>query len=366
MSPTMSASPMLSFELPATLRAGAPPEARGLRRDGVRLMVSQGEAWPVSGRFRDLPSYLRPGDLVVVNTSATLAAVLLARGPDGRLAEVRLATPLGPGGLWAVELPSARADGDRPRPGEVWLLSGPAYVHLLGPYRGSSRLWVVDLRLPVTLPAYLAQHGRAPRPPGVDADWPLDAYQTCFAREPGSTAMASAARALTPELLRDLVASNVLVAPLLLHTSGVIGDDDRPLPEPYHVPAVTARLVNETRAAGGRVIAVGTTVVRALETVADGGRVRPGRGWTELVVTPARGVNVVDGLLTGWHEPGGSHLHLLEAVAGLGPLELAYRAALDESYCWGVFGDLHLLVMAPRRLRRGTLREVSCGTASSG
>lgn len=356
MSLITSASPMLTFELPAPLRAAGPPEARGMRRDGVRLMVSQGEAWPVSGRFRDLPSYLRPGDLVVVNTSATLPAMLLGRRPDGRRTEVRLATPLASSGPWVVELPVEPACGGRPLPGEVWRLPGPASVQLLGPYHGSSRLWVADLRLPVTLPAYLARYGRASRPPGVDADWPLEAYQTCFAREPGSTAMASAARALTPDLLRDLVLSNVLVAPLLLHTSGVFGDDDRPLPEPYHLPAVTARLVNETRAAGGRVVAVGTTVVRALETAVDGeDRVRPGRGWTELVVTSDRGVTVVDGLLTGWHEPGGSHLRLLEAVAGRGPLELAYRSALDEAYSWGVFGDLHLLLKAPRRGRRGRL-----------
>ncbi len=350
------ASSLLNFELPAALRAGVPPEERGLRRDGVRLMVSQGEAWPVSGRFRDLASYLRPGDLVVVNTSGTLPAVLLARRPDGRRAEVRLATALARDGLWVLELPIASAGGDPPRPGEMWLLPGPASIHFLGPYRGSQRLWVADLRLPVALPAYLAQHARASRPAGVDADWPVDAYQTCFSREPGSTSMASAGRALTPELLRDLVSGGVLVAPLRLHTSGVMGDDDRPLPEPYHVPAVTARLVNETRAAGGRVVAVGTTVVRTLETVAGpDDRVRPGRGWTELVVNPARGVTVVDGLLTGWHEPGGSHLHLLEALAGPGPLELAYRAALDEAYSWGVFGDLHLILRAPGGCGRRTV-----------
>jgi S-adenosylmethionine:tRNA ribosyltransferase-isomerase len=343
----LPASSLLNFELPAALRAGAPPEARGLRRDGVRLMVSQGEAWPVSGRFRDLASYLRPGDLVVVNTSATLPAVLLARGPAGRRAELRLATPLAEESRWVVESPLSP-----PAAGEAWLLPGGASVDFAGPWRDSGRLWVADLRLPLGPPAYLARHGRVSRAAGVVADWPLEAYQTCFAREPGSTSMASAGRALTPELLRDLVAGGVLVAPLWLHTSGVVGDDDRPLPEPYHVPAVTARLVNETRAAGGRVVAVGTTVVRVLETVADDdGRVRPGRGRTELVVTPERGVSVVDGLLTGWHEPGGSHLHLLEAVAGPGPLELAYRAALDEAYSWGVFGDLHLVLRGARHHR---------------
>jgi S-adenosylmethionine:tRNA ribosyltransferase-isomerase len=344
-----AAAPRLAFELPPALRAGAPPEARGLRRDGVRLMVSQGEAWPVSGRFRDLASYLRPGDLLVVNTSATLPGVLLARGPGGAWADVRLATALGPDGLWLLELPLPAESRERPVAGDVWLLPGRGHLHLVAPYHGSARLWVADLRLPVAPPAYLLRHARPARPAGVDADWPLEDYQTCFAREPGSTAMASAGRPLTPELLRDLVASGVPVAPLLLHTSGVMDDGDRPLPEPYHLPAVTARMVNRTRAAGGRVVAVGTTVVRALETAAGAdGQVRPGRGWTDLVVTPARGVRVVDGLLTGWHEPGGSHLHLLEAVAGLAPLEMAYRAALDDCYSWGAFGDVHLLLRPPR------------------
>ncbi len=353
MSTTASAvapEPALGFELPAGLWAGKPPEARGLPRDEVRLMVSQGRAWPVAGRFRDLPGYLRPGDLVVVNASSTLPAVLTARRPCGRAATVRLATPLAPDGPWVVELPAARDPDDRPWPGEAWVLPGRGHLHLLGPYRGSWRLWVVDVRVPSALPAYLVRHARPSRPPGVSEDWPLGAYQTCYAREPGSTATASAGRAFTPELLTSLVSGGVVVAPLLLHTSGVTGHHDGPLPEPYQVPAVTARLVNVTRAAGGRVVAVGTTVVRALETVAGAdGVVRPGRGWTELVITGERGVRAVDGLLTGWHEPGGSHLHVLEAVAGPEPLALAYRTALGHAYAWGAFGDLHLILPERRR-----------------
>jgi len=345
--------PALDFELPAALLAAEPPEARGLSRGGVRLMVSRGRAWPVPAEFRELPGHLRPGDLVVVNTSSTLPAVLPARRPDGRAAVVRLATPLAMDGPWVVELPVAPDRDDHPWPSEAWVLPGQGHLHLLGPYRGSWRLWLVDVRVPPPLPTYLAEHGRPLRPEGVATDWPLEVYQSCFAREPGSTAMASAGRAFTPELLTALVSSGIVVAPLLLHTCGLTGEDGGPLPERYHVPPVTARLVNHTRASGGRVIAVGTTVVRALESVAAvNGVVRPARGWTEQVVTPERGVRVVDGLLTGWHEPGGSHLRLLEAVAGLEPLGLAYRAALEHGFAWGTFGDLHLILPGSRRRAR--------------
>jgi S-adenosylmethionine:tRNA ribosyltransferase-isomerase len=120
---------------------------------------------------------------------------------------------------------------------------------------------------------------------------------------------------------------------------------ETPYPERYEVPGPTARLVNATHAAGGRVVAVGTTVVRALETaVDDDGIVHPGHGWTDLVVTPERGVRAVDGLLTGWHEPEASHLLMLEAVAGRRALELAYGAALAAGYRWHEFGDIHLIL----------------------
>ena len=356
--PALLPAPGLAFELPPVLRAAAPPESRGLARDEVRLMVSEGSQAPASTCFRDLPQHLRPGDLLVINTSATVPALLDATGPgrDGQRLEVRLVTPLPPNGLWVVELPPAAPQAKRPPAGgEALLLAGGGYLHLLAPYgpfgpfgnevRARQRLWIGALHLPAQLDAYLHAYGRPARPPGVEADWPLGVYQTCFARRPGSTAMASAGRAFTPELLCALLVGGIAVAPLWLHTCGVVDEDDAPLPEPYEVPAATARLVNATRARGGRVVAVGTTVVRALETVTDRqGQAHPGQGLTNTVVTPEQGLRSCDGLLTGWHEPNGSHLHLLEALAGLEPLECAYRAALDRRYAWGPFGDLHLIL----------------------
>jgi S-adenosylmethionine:tRNA ribosyltransferase-isomerase len=193
---------------------------------------------------------------------------------------------------------------------------------------------------------YLAVHGRPIRYGYVTRDWPLGTYQNVYAREPGSAEMPSAGRAFTPELLTGLMTRGVAVAPLVLH-SGVSSPeaDEAPYPEPYRVSESTAALVNHTRARDGRVVAVGTTVVRALETVADAtGVAHPGEGWTDVVVTPERGVRVVDGLLTGWHEPRASHLALVEAVAGRPLLERSYQAAVEDGYHWHEFGDLHLVL----------------------
>ena len=176
--------------------------------------------------------------------------------------------------------------------------------------------------------------------------WPIDAYQTVFALEPGSAEMPSAGRPFTTGLVTALVARGILVAPLTLHT-GVSSPElgEPPFPERYRVPETTARLVNAVHEWGGRVIAVGTTVVRALESVADpDGTVSGGSGQTALVVTPERGLRTVDGLLTGWHEPEASHLLMLEAAAGPELLDRSYRAAAERGYLWHEFGDIHLVL----------------------
>jgi S-adenosylmethionine:tRNA ribosyltransferase-isomerase len=131
-----------------------------------------------------------------------------------------------------------------------------------------------------------------------------------------------------------------------LHTGvASLESGELPYPEYFKVPTATAHRVNAARRDGGRVIAVGTTVVRALETVVDrSGKVHPGNGWTDMIVTPARRVRSVDGLLTGWHEPEASHLAMLEAIAGPKLLERSYTVALEEGYLWHEFGDVHLVL----------------------
>lgn len=349
MTATLTAAPPIVFELPRDLEAHEPPEARGLARDDVRLLVSRPDGAPEHARFRSLPDILQPGDLLVINTSATLPASLDAVRPDGGVVELHLSTPL-PAGLWVVELRTPAQPGTLPFrtdvTGESLALPAGARVELLARYPHSARLWVAVLHLPAQVEEYLAVHGRPIRYGHVDHDWPLSAYQTVYANEPGSAEMPSAGRAFTAELITALVARGVGITPVVLHAGvGSLETGELPTPEPFRVPATTAARVNATRANGGRVIAVGTTVVRALETVADaGGVAHPGEGWTEVIITAERGVRVVDGLLTGWHEPAASHLLMLEAVAGRQMLDDAYQAALAGRYLWHEFGDLHLLL----------------------
>jgi S-adenosylmethionine:tRNA ribosyltransferase-isomerase len=225
-------------------------------------------------------------------------------------------------------------------------LPGGAHADLLAPYAGSDRLTLARLELGRPLEDYLRRHGRPIRYGYVPREWPLDAYQTAFALEPGSAEMPSAARPFTPELVTELVSTGILVAPITLHT-GVSSPErsEAPYAERYRVTRATARIVNAVHGFGGRVIAVGTTVVRALETVAaEDGIVTEDEGWTGLVVTPERGLRTVDGLLTGWHEPEASHLQLLEAVAGRELLERSYLAAQTHGYLWHEFGDVHLIL----------------------
>ena len=342
----MSAEP--AFELPERLEAHEAPEERGLARDDVRMLVARGDGRLTHGRARDLPDFLEPGDLLVINTSRTLPAALSGRRSDGSELELRLSTPLpgAPDDRWVVEL----RRGDQPfghaRAGEVLDLPGGARARLEAPYLVGPRLWAARLELPEPLLAYLRRHGAPIRYAYVPEAHPLADYQTAYAVEPGSAEMPSAGRPLTPEVLTALVAKGVLVAPVVLHT-GVSSPErgERPYPERYRVSTTTARLVEATRAWGGRVVAVGTTVVRALETVArPDGTIEPGEGWTALVVTAERGVRAVDGLLTGWHEPEASHLDMLEAVAGRRLISRSYAAALQAGYLWHEFGDVHLIL----------------------
>jgi S-adenosylmethionine:tRNA ribosyltransferase-isomerase len=332
----------LAFELPERLEAHAPPE----RRDDVRMLVAARGAELVHARFRDLPRILAPGDLLVVNTSATLPAALTAVRGTERTLDLHLSTPLPGGGGWVVEL---RQDG-RPfrggRQGERLALPAGGHAELLAPYLPGPRLWIARLELPEPLSTYLARHGRPIRYRYVPQDRPLADYQTVFAAEPGSAEMPSAGRPFTDGLVTELLARGILTAPLVLHTGvSSLEDGERPYPEWYRVPPPTARLVTAVRRWGGRVIAVGTTVVRALESAArPDGSVAPAEGWTKLVISPERGVRAVDGLLTGWHEPGASHLHLLEAVGGRDLVERSYRAALARGYLWHEFGDVHLIL----------------------
>jgi S-adenosylmethionine:tRNA ribosyltransferase-isomerase len=343
------ATPRLSFDLPAHLEAGEPAEARGLTRDAVRMLVAE----RASGRlthttFGRLPSFLEPGDLVVVNTSTVVPAAVTASAEDGTLLMVHLSTRLDDE-RWVVEPRRIEGRATRRWEGPVphnLTIGARAWMELTEPYLDGTRLWIAELHLPQPVYTWLAVHGQPIRYGYVEQSWPISAYQNVYGTEPGSAEMPSAGRPFTAEVITRLVAKGVGVTPLVLHTGvASLEATELPYPERFKVPASTASRVNQTRRDGGRVIAVGTTVVRALETAGDhDGVVRAMEGWTDLVVTPERGVHVVDGLLTGWHEPEASHLLMLESIAGRPLLEASYAASLHEGYLWHEFGDSHLIL----------------------
>jgi S-adenosylmethionine:tRNA ribosyltransferase-isomerase len=333
----------LRFELPARLEAAEPPPAR----DAVRLLVARRGRPLVHTAFRALPEHLSAGDLLVVNASATLPAALPARRADGTELMLHLSTPdPSDEACWVVELRRAGARFRGAHGGERLALPGGAEARLLAPYLSAERLWIADLHLSAPLEGYLARHGAPIRYRHLAAARPLADHQTIFATEPGSAEMPSAGRPFTRRVLAALAARRIGVAPILLHTGvSSLERGERPYPERFRVPAATAARVNAAYATGARVVAVGTTVARALETAAaPDGSVAPAAGWTSLVITPERGVRTLDGLLTGWHEPAASHLLLLEAVGGRALIERSYAAALAHGYRWHEFGDSHLIL----------------------
>lgn len=344
------ARPRTAFERPAGSDAAEPPEARGVARDAVRLLVAR-PGGVGHARFADLGEHLRPGDLLVVNNSATLPAAVDGRR-GGRPVAVHFSTARAEK-VWVVEpRPAGDARGHLTdvRPGERIDLPGGAALVIVSSYprpgMQGARLWTARVVIEGDIREYLARHGRPIRYSYVPRAWPLRYYQTVFARHAGSAEMPSAARPFSADLVTDLVSAGIAIAPITLH-AGVSSAEagEPPTEERFEVPAATARMVNATHAGGGRVIAVGTTATRALESAAGpDGLVRAAAGWTDLVLGPGRAPRVVDGLITGWHDAGASHLLLLEAVAGPDLVAMAYRAAAARGYLWHEFGDSALLL----------------------
>jgi len=342
--------PRYTFDLPEGLEASEPPEARGLTRDAVRMLVSyKGSGSIVPSSFVFLPRFLDPGDLLVINTSGTLPAAVEAVADDGTVLAIHLSTQLD-GARWVVEprrivgRTTERWTG--PLPSQNLRLAGAASAVLDEPYGDRGRLWMATLDLGMRTLSWLAAHGRPIRYGYVERPWPIEMYQNVYATTPGSAEMPSAGRPFTPQAITALVAKGVGITPLVLHTGvASLEADELPYPERMIVPAATAERVNAAHDGGHRVIAVGTTVVRALETAgADDGRVGAYEGWTDRVISPDEGVHVVDGMITGWHEPASSHLMMLEAIAGGELLAASYEAAVAQGFRWHEFGDMHLIL----------------------
>lgn len=363
----VAASP-IRFTLPDALSAHEPPEKRGLTRDGVRLLVAdRGTGALTHARFDRIADHLKPGDCLVFNASRTLPAALNASAsPAAHRLRIRLARRWGDG-AWSV---LALGGNDEPWSGDlmgsrlVFAAGGPEgrpaggrpgwdlTAEILGRDPLVDRLWRIRFSLEgPSLMEAISRLGHPIRYWYAEGPWDLDYYQTVYAREPGSMEMPSAGRAFTWKLLLQLRSRGIDTAFLVLHaglSSYMDEEFDAGHPasvEPFRLDAPAADRINGAKARGGRIVAVGTTVVRALESIADGsGRVRPESGSTCLRITPDYGLRTVDGLLTGFHEPQASHLDLLSAFLPPDRLKPVYDEALREKYLWHEFGDVNLIL----------------------
>ena len=337
----------LVFERPSSLAATRPAEARGIQRDEVRLMVST-PSGQRHARFVDLPQFLRPGDLLVINHSATLPASLPAEAALGSFT-LNLSTNYGHA-VWLAE-PRWSPARQGPLPlaaGEEITVAG-IHARLIAQFPGLPRLWFIQFES--ELDSAMARSGVPIRYAYLDGDYPLTNYQTIFATRPGSAEMPSAAYPFTARVLQALDDCDIKIAGIILHTGvsslevEVEDVEQHPLfPEPLEVPPATAAAVNAAKAEGRRIIAVGTTVVRALESAWDGQRVQPVKGFTRLYIKSKHDIHVVEGLLTGLHDPVTSHLAMLYAIAGKDLIRESYAEAVREGYLWHEFGDSHLIL----------------------
>lgn len=331
--------------------ADSTPESRGLARDEVRLLLTRPEH-DEDLRFLDLPTLLDPGDLLVVNESQTLPASLPASAAFGDF-RLNLSTEYGPG-LWLAE---PRWSHERPGPlpltDGTTIVAGGLPATIVGRFPSIPRLAFV--RFEGDVHGALQQVG-SPIHYGYLAEAPgLDAYQTIFAKVPGSAEMPSAGRPFSARVLSGLREKGIRIAPIVLHASVSSlepGDDvtgaSPLLPEPFEVSAATVQAVRAARERGGRVLAVGTTVVRALESAASPNGLRASRGFTRRYVALPAIANSVDGLLTGFHTEASTHLELLAAVAGREIVQRSYRHAREAGYLWHEFGDVQLLLRERR------------------
>ncbi|HEX2396040.1 MAG TPA: S-adenosylmethionine:tRNA ribosyltransferase-isomerase, partial [Bacteroidales bacterium] len=339
------------FEVPEKLSCPQPTEERSIPRDHVRLLVSKGNGTIHHTRFSNLDRYLRAGDILIVNTSATVNSAISVELPDGKQGRVHFSSWWSTT-EWLVEIRASEGLKNvrwkEGRCGQVFNLPGNASLKLIRRYYRDTQLlhlWIAEVKTGRDMPAYLDEHG-LPISYRTDEHYPLSYYQTLFSFHPGSAEMPSAARGFTPELVDRLLKKGVTITPILLHTGvSSLEENEAPYPEYMEIDPITVSLVNRAKVHGKRIIAVGTTVIRALESGADSdGRLKAFRGYTDLYINGSYESKVADGLITGFHEPRASHLHIIRSVAGNQRIEAAYKAAIAEKYYWHQFGDIHLIL----------------------
>lgn len=344
----------LDFKLPKKLECALPSELRNLERDEVRLLVSHYQTDEISHhQFKNLVDVLIPGDVLVVNTSGTLKAALDAKNKQGQELKVHISNSLEKN-QYLIELRTNNTEGSKrfndAKEGDTLQLKNGGTIKLIAPYYKAEinhlQLWIADLNLEISLKNYLNQFGNPIKYSYNKAVYPQSYYQTVFANEMGSAEMPSAGRAFSPELVLQLILKGIQIVPILLHTGvASLEINEKPYDEFYQIPEFSAQQINQARKEGRRIIAVGTTAIRAIETLAHpNGYMEAGSGWTNVFITPERGLHVTDGLITGFHEPKASHLLMLETLSGRAHLDVSYTAAIEAEYLWHEFGDLHLLL----------------------
>ncbi|MCP8969614.1 S-adenosylmethionine:tRNA ribosyltransferase-isomerase [Ectobacillus ponti] len=334
----MATSTSMDFWLPDELNAAAPAERRGIRRDHVKLLVLDRKSGEVSHDiFYNLEQYLSPGDVIVLNNSRTLPAILKAQ--DGT--ELRLARRID-SRTWDVLLVS-----DRVKQGDTFFFSNTLSATVTGDECDSPITRVMFSKEGTALLEELYALGEPVRYEYIQEPWGLEYYQTVFASKPGSVEMPSAGRAFSWQLLKRLQQKGVKIAYMQLHTglSYFLDDKWEHSPEDnleeYDIPVETMQEVQRAKEHGHKVIAVGTTVVRALETAAKTNALS---GWTNLYITGDYQLQVADAIITGMHEPKASHLDMLCAFVAPNHLFNAYGLAIQERYLWHEFGDMNLIV----------------------
>jgi len=344
--------PIMEFDLPLQLACPKPTEERNLRRDEVRLLVTTKAGTIEHTTFNQLPSFLQKGDVLVVNTSATIAAALPVSLPGGRQGKLHISTKLNDR-KWLIEIREITGNKTiRWHEGEeemVFQLPLAAHVTLKHRFYKNEQwlnLWVAEFNTYQPMQAWLAENARPIQYEKLDRQYPLSYYQTFFSFHPGSSEMPSAGRGFTSELIERLLKKGVILAPIILHTGvSSLEENETPYPEYMEIDPVTSSLINTAKRQDRRVIAVGTTCIRAIETAVNyEGIVIPYRGNTELFIDESYTMKAVDGLLTGFHEPRASHLNMLQSVGGFEHIDRAYHEAIKAGYYWHQFGDLHLIL----------------------
>lgn len=328
------------YDLPEELIAQTPIEPRDHSR---MLAVNRVDGAMEHRHFYDLPGYLKPGDLLVVNDTRVMPARLIGERPGGGACEVLLLRQLSP-----VSWETLVKPGKKLKPGaKVSFGGGRLTASIEAPTEAGGRVVRFDV-MSGTLEAALDELGEMPLPPYIHEKlMDRERYQTVYARAVGSAAAPTAGLHFTPELLGKIRGMGVEIVPVLLHvglgTFRPVKAEDvsehKMHSEFYEVTPEAAEAVNRAKAEGRRVIAVGTTSVRTLESAASDGLLTPGSGWTDIFITPGYRFQMVDALITNFHLPGSTLIMLVSALMGRDKTLTAYREAVEQRYRFFSFGD---------------------------